>query len=125
MSFVALTSAISYLSALGFDSITRHEQRLVTILSEQLHKETNFRIISHPNSGSMVSFVHEKIHSHDVATILAKRNIAVRAGHHCAQPCLKALGLKHCLRASIGLYNELSDIEQLISALQTAEELLG
>ena len=123
VSLVGLSSAIDYITYIGFSAITEHETRLNQYLEQQLKQKTNFKVISHPKSPSLVSFYSDKIHGHDVASLLAEKNIAIRAGHHCAQPCLNAIGLKHCLRASIGIYNDTTDIDKLINELVEIEKL--
>jgi len=123
VSLVGLSSAIDYLSKIGYPSIYKLETKIHQYLTEQVKEKTSFKIISHPSSLSLVSFYSDKIHCHDVASLLAEKNVAIRAGHHCAQPCLNAIGIKHCLRASIGIYNDVHDIDRLISGLIEIERL--
>jgi len=120
---VGLSAAINYFETIGYPNIIAHETKLHEYLSERLKSDTSFKIISHPESQSLVSFYSGTIHCHDVASILAEENIAIRAGHHCAQPCLNALGINHCLRASVGLYNDFEDIDKLIKGLIKAEKI--
>jgi len=119
---VGLTAAIDYIQKIGYPKIVEHEKKLhdyfVNELLSDQQLSTYFKIISHRDSHSLLSFYSDKIHSHDIASILAEDKIAVRAGHHCAEPCLNALGYKHCVRASVGLYNESKDIERLIEGLR-------
>jgi len=123
VSLVGLSAAIDYLSKIGYPAIRQHETKLHQYLTDQIKDKTNFKIISHSTSRSLVSFYSEKIHCHDVASLLAEKNVAIRAGHHCTQPCLNAIGIKHCLRASIGIYNDVQDIDQLLSGLVEIEKL--
>lgn len=125
VSLVGLTSSINYIQSIGYKKIIKFEKQLINYLTEKINNESNFEIISHPDSKSLVSFYSKQIHCHDVASILAQQNIAVRAGHHCAQPCLNAIGIKHCLRASIGLYNDFDDIDRLIEGLEKAEKVIN
>jgi len=125
VSLVGLSSAIDYLSKIGYSAISQHETKLHQYLTNQIKDKTNFNIISHSTSRSLVSFYSDKIHCHDVASLLAEKNIAIRAGHHCAQPCLNAIGIKHCLRASIGIYNDVQDIDRLIRGLVQIEQLFN
>ena len=125
VALVGLSSAIDYLQQIGYEKIIQHEKKLHHYLTEKINSDSGFKIISHSSSKSLVSFYSDKIHCHDVASILAQENIAVRAGHHCAQPCLNAVGIKHCLRASIGLYNDFGDIDRLVDGLNTAEKIIS
>lgn len=119
---VGLAGAIEYVNSIGLDKIRAHEKQITDYLKSQIVSKTQFKIISHPSSHSLVSFLHPTIHCHDVAAFLASKNVAVRAGHHCAQPCLNAIGVKHCVRASVGLYNDFKDVEQLIDGLLLVED---
>lgn len=121
VALVGLSAAIDYVRTIGFDKIKSYEKRLSKYLYSSIKNKTNFKIVSHQSSSSLVSFTHPVIHCHDVASLLAERGIAVRAGHHCAQPCLLSIGVKHCVRASIGLYNDSNDVDQLVLALQQIE----
>jgi len=125
VSLVGLSHAIEYVQSIGLEKIRHYETSLVKYLATSIQNKTNFRIISHPDSQSLVSFYHEKFHCHDVASLLAEKGIAVRAGHHCAQPCLQAIGIKHCVRASLGLYNDSFDVDRLIVNLQDVERVLS
>ncbi len=113
---VGLSAAIDFINQLEIEKLNSGHLELIRAL-RRAAEEHSFKIISHPNSHNLISFVHNKFHSHDVATILSANDIAVRAGHHCAQPCLNALGYKQCIRASIGVYNSKSDIERFSQAL--------
>ena len=125
VALVGLAKAIEYIQSIGLAKIIEHEQALVQYLSEGIQHKTEFQIISHPSSHSLVSLIHPNIHCHDVASLLSEKGIAVRAGHHCAQPCLNSIGVKHCVRVSLGLYNDSNDIDQLIEALLEIENTLG
>ncbi|MBV1911103.1 MAG: aminotransferase class V-fold PLP-dependent enzyme [Kangiellaceae bacterium] len=125
VALTGLSSAIDYINSIGYGAIQRHEQALVTELVQRINNETSFDIVSSLNSKNLVSFFSPKYHCHDVASLLAEKKVAVRAGHHCAQPCLQAIGVKHCLRASFGLYNDSDDIAQLIEGIKEIEETLA
>ncbi len=120
---VGLKSAIEYLNSIGKSAIRAHEQKITEYLRSQIEQKTQFKIVSHATSNSLVSFVHPTIHCHDVAALLASKHVAVRAGHHCAQPCLNSIGVKHCVRASVGLYNDFDDVDQLIDGLALVENV--
>lgn len=129
VSLVALSSAIDYCQNIGFDKIKNHEEKLYQYLYQQLKTLANCKIVSHQQSNSLICFNlesnidGENIHCHDVSSILADHKIATRAGHHCAQPCLNAIGIKHCLRVSLGLYNDQTDIDQLMLGLKKVNQL--
>ena len=122
VALTGLSSAIDFVQSIGMTEIIKYEKRLTKELYQSIDELDNYTIISHPESSSIVSFYHKNIHCHDVASILAQSGISVRAGHHCAQPCVNALGVKHCLRASVGLYNDSADINALIESLVNADK---
>lgn len=121
VALIGLSAAIDYIQTIGLAAIMEHEQKLTMQLKQSVENYNSFKVVSHPSSHSLVSFYSKDIHSHDIASILAQYNVAVRAGHHCAQPCLNAVGLKHCVRASVGLYNDSNDIERFSRGLAEVE----
>src|SRR6185436_1877934 len=103
---VGLGAALDYVSELGLDAIARHEDALLRHGTEALAAVPGLRMIGTAREkASILSFVLEGVHAHDVGTILDQQGIAVRAGHHCAQPVMERFGLAATARASIGLYN--------------------
>jgi cysteine desulfurase/selenocysteine lyase len=78
-----------------------------------------------PGKGSIVSFVVDGVHPHDVGTILDHHGVAVRAGHHCAQPAMDRFGVPATVRASFGMYNTLEEVETLVAAVRHAREMFG
>jgi cysteine desulfurase/selenocysteine lyase len=118
---VAFGAALDYLDRLGMDNIRRHEMELTAYALERL-AELNYIKIFGPKDvrfrGGAVSFVDRDIHPHDLATFLDSLGIAVRAGHHCAQPLTRLLGVSATTRASFYLYNTKDDIDALINALK-------
>jgi cysteine desulfurase/selenocysteine lyase len=115
---VALATAIDYLSAVGMQSIADHEKALSDLAWEGLEQIGGIQCVKPAdNSNGIVSFCMTDVHPHDVATILDTEGVAVRAGHHCAQPLHKALGVPATVRASFYLYNDRDDVERLVSAL--------
>jgi cysteine desulfurase/selenocysteine lyase len=91
---------------------------LATMFKERLRSMDKIQIIGNPkNFGSIVSFNLENIHPHDVAGFLANENIAVRAGHHCAQPLLESLGVPATVRVSFSIYNTQEDVDKMIDSL--------
>jgi len=123
VALTGLSNAIDFIQSIGIVEIAEYEKALTKELYQAINHLQNYTIISHPKSSSIVSFYHKNIHCHDIASILAQSGISVRAGHHCSQPCLTALGVKHCLRASVGLYNDSDDIEALIKNLVSVEKM--
>ncbi|MFZ1110378.1 MAG: cysteine desulfurase [Rhodomicrobium sp.] len=118
----ALTAALDYMDSIGKDRIRAHENALRLYAEELLRPMNSIRLIGQAaNKGAIVSFAMEGAHSHDVATILDRSGIAVRAGSHCAEPLLARFGLTSTCRASFGLYNTRAEVEALAEALQKAE----
>jgi len=118
---VAFGAALDYLDKLGMDNIRRHEMELTAYALEKLAELDYIKIFGPKDvrfRGGAVSFVDKDIHPHDLATFLDSLGIAVRAGHHCAQPLTKLLGVSATTRASFYLYNTKDDIDALINALK-------
>lgn len=123
---VGLGAAIEYIQKLGWDQIARHERALLLSASERLSAIEGVRLIgTAPRKVPVVSFLIEGQHPSDVGQILDQANVAVRAGHHCTQPLMKSLGVIGTVRASFSVYNNFSDIDQLVLAVQKAKELLS
>lgn len=123
---VGLGAALDYLGALGMERIARHEATLLARATERLAAIPGLRLIgTAPRRAGVVSFVMEGIHPHDIGTVLDRHGVAIRAGHHCAQPALEALGLTATARASFGLYNNDADIEVLVEALQATRRMFA
>ena len=125
---VGLHAAIDYLDSIGMDTIFEHDQELTAIALDRLGDVPGVTVQG-PNDltrrGGVVSMTMEDIHAHDLATILDEQNVAVRAGHHCAKPLMRCLGVAATARASFYVYNEESDIDALVSGLRRAGELFG
>ncbi len=123
---IGLGAALAYVNAIGLDNIARHEDLLLRYATEKLSAIEGLRIIgTAPRKAGIVSFVMANIHPHDIGTILDRHGIAIRAGHHCAQPVMEALGLPATARASFGLYNTTADIDALAAAVIRARELFA
>jgi cysteine desulfurase/selenocysteine lyase len=119
----ALTAALDYIDNVGKDRIRAHEDGLRRYAEERLKPMNAFRIIGEAEKkGPIVSFIMEGAHPHDVATILDRSGIAVRAGTHCAEPLLARYGVTATCRASFGLYNTRAEVDALADALQKAEQ---
>ncbi|MCB0688360.1 MAG: cysteine desulfurase [Saprospiraceae bacterium] len=114
---IGLKAALAYVSSLDLAQIHTYEKQITDHLTQELRR-SGVRIIGAPmERSSVVSFLVDDIHPHDVATILDSQNIAVRAGHHCAQPLMRYLNIPATVRASVGWYNDLEDVEQLIKGI--------
>ena len=123
---VGLAAAIDYVSALGLDNIAAHEQRLLAYANNRLATIDGLEIIGQAdNKAGIISFMLDGIHSHDIGTIIDARGVAVRAGHHCAQPLMDRYGIAATARASFGLYSNTDDIDQLVDALNYVKEIFG
>ena len=121
---IGMAAAIEYINRIGVKEIAEHTSKLTAAAEEIIRKE-GFDILGNPTMrGPILSFSHSAIHPHDIASILDEQNIAVRAGHHCAQPFLKHIGLQATARASFSLYNTLAEIESLGEALRFAKKIL-
>ena len=118
----ALTAALDYIDSIGKDRIRAHEDDLRRYAEERLKPINSVKIIGQAaGKGPIVSFTMEGAHAHDVATILDRSGIAVRAGSHCAEPLLARFGVTATCRASFGLYNTRAEVDALADALQRAE----
>jgi len=123
---VGLGAAIDYVTGLGLDVIEQHERELLEYGTGLLSQLSGLRLIGTAREKTgVLSFVHESAHPHDVGTILDGEGIAVRAGHHCAQPVMDRYGVPATVRASLGLYNDRSDFDRLAEALGRVTELFG
>ena len=123
---IGLGAAVDYIRGIGFASIGAHEKSLLEYATRRLTELNSVRIYGDSeNKGSIVSFVVEGVHPHDVGTVLDNQGIAVRAGHHCAQPALERLGVAATARASFGIYNRHQEVDALVDALHDVMELFG
>ncbi len=123
---IGLAAAIEYLTGLGLDEIARHEYELLSAATRALSEIPGVRLVgTASHKAAVLSFVLDGIHPHDVATVLDHEGVAVRAGHHCAQPLMERLGLPATTRASFALYNTLEEVEVLARAVRRARELFG
>ena len=122
---VGLHAAIDYVGALGLDAIHAHEGALVARTREALSGLNSVRLLGPAASAGIVSFVVEGVHPHDVATILDEGRVAIRAGHHCAQPLMAALGVEATARASFGVYNGPRDVDALVEGIERVTRIFG
>jgi cysteine desulfurase/selenocysteine lyase len=123
---VGLAAAMDWMSALGLGRIAAHEHALMQYAEAALRRVPGLTIIGNAREKAAVhSFVLEGIHPHDVGTILDHEGVAVRTGHHCAQPVMERYGVAATARASFGVYNNVADIDRLVEALGKARELFA
>lgn len=123
---LGMEAAIRFISYLRVDEIAAHEQRLMDYATKQLKTLDNIRFIgTAPEKTSVVSFIFTDIHPYDTGTILDKLGIAVRTGHHCAQPVMDHFGVPGTVRISLAIYNTKSEIDQLITALKQVREMFA
>lgn len=123
---IALAEAVRFLSELGMDAVHKHEQQLTAYLLERLSEVAGLRIYGPRDlneRGGAVAFTLDEVHPHDVAAILDGEGVAVRAGHHCAQPLHRLLDIPASVRASVYVYNTPADIDQLVLGLERAKRL--
>jgi cysteine desulfurase/selenocysteine lyase len=119
-----LSAAIDYVSAIGMEAIAAHEQDLLSYATVRLQEINSLRIIgTADNKAGIISFELDGVHAHDIGTILDREGIAVRVGHHCAQPVMDRFNISGTVRASFGLYNENADIDALVAALGAVLEI--
>jgi len=125
---VGLGAAVEYLSQLGMEHVREHERELTAQMLQELSTLPGVRILGPPEAesrGGLVAFTLEGIHPHDVAELVSREGVCIRAGHHCAQPLMRCLHLGATARASVGVYNEPSDVEALVAALHGAREVFA
>ena len=125
---VGLAAGIKYLQAIGLDAVHEHEKALTAYLLEQLAQIPGVSVVGPLDvslRGGTVSFTLDGIHPHDLGQYLDSAGIAVRTGHHCAWPLTRALGVPATTRASLYLYNDVSDIDALVTAVKEAKEYFG
>jgi cysteine desulfurase / selenocysteine lyase len=121
-----LHAAIDYLAAIGMDAIRAHETELTGYALERLPEVPGIAIFGPTDldkRGGAISFAIEGLHPHDVAELLGRQNVCVRAGHHCAQPLMRHLGVPATARASFHVYNNRQDVDRLVAALHEARKV--
>lgn len=122
---LGLAAAVNYVTAIGIDKIHAHEATLVNQLREELARRGRITLFGPDNSAGIVSFAMAGVHPHDIGTILDESSVAIRAGHHCAQPLMDHLGVPATARASFGLYSNADDVAALIEGLNRVERIFG
>lgn len=119
-----LAKALDYVSALGMDSIAAYEHELTEYATQRLKEIPGMRIFGEaPEKGSVISFLVGNIHHFDMGTLLDRLGIAVRTGHHCAQPLMQRLGIEGTVRASFGLYNTKAEVDALVAGVERVSRM--
>jgi cysteine desulfurase/selenocysteine lyase len=119
-----LAKALDYVTAIGMDNIARHEQELLTYATEGLLSIPEMRIFGQAaEKGGVISFLVGNIHHFDLGTLLDRLGIAVRTGHHCAQPLMQRLGIEGTVRASFGLYNTKEEVDALVKGIDRVRKM--
>ena len=123
---VGLGAALDYVAALGLAEIAAYEHELLAYATEALESVPGLRLVgTAPEKAGVLSFVLDCAHPHDIGTILDQEGVAVRTGHHCAQPVMERFGVPATARASLALYNDRNDVDALVDALHEVRELFA
>jgi len=122
---LGLHAAIDYVESIGLKAIHAHETALVRRTRDALRNLNSVTLFGPEDSAGIVSFAVEGVHPHDVGTILDESHVAIRAGHHCAQPLMEALGVPATARASFGVYNGPADVDALVKGLERVRRIFG
>nr|WP_239555738.1 cysteine desulfurase [Sphingomonas sp. JUb134] len=122
---LGLHAAIDYVAGIGLDAIHAHETALVAAAREGLGRINSVTLFGPEDSAGIVSFAIEGVHPHDIGTILDEERVAIRAGHHCAQPLMDRLGVPATARASFGVYNSQADVDALVRGLERVSRIFG
>jgi cysteine desulfurase / selenocysteine lyase len=122
---IGFAAACDYVSAIGLEAIEAHETALVRLLRDALRPMNDVTLFGPEDGAGIVSFAVEGVHPHDLGTILDEENVAIRAGHHCAQPLMEHLGVPATARASFGLYSDQGDVAALIRGIERARRIFA
>jgi cysteine desulfurase/selenocysteine lyase len=123
---VGLGAAVDYLSSIGMDRIAAWEHELLRYATEQLSAMQGVRILgTAPHKAAVLSFTVDGVHPHDVGTVLNEEGVAVRTGHHCAQPVMQRFGVPATARASFSFYNTLDEVDQLVTGIRRVQKMFG
>jgi cysteine desulfurase/selenocysteine lyase len=123
---IGLAAALDYLDGLGYDAIAAHEAKLLETATAAVLAIPGIRLVgSARHRAGALSFVMDGVHPHDIGTILDMEGVAIRAGHHCAQPVMTRFNISATVRASFGVYNTIDEIERLAEGLHKVKEVFG
>jgi cysteine desulfurase/selenocysteine lyase len=123
---VGLAAALEFITTTGFEAVGLHEAALLAEATDELGTIDGLRLIGEARRKvGVVSFVLDGIHPHDIGTVLDREGVAIRTGHHCAQPLMDRFGIPATARASFAMYNRAEDVDALVAAVRRARALLG
>jgi cysteine desulfurase/selenocysteine lyase len=123
---IGLGVAVDYLSAIGMDAIYKHELELLNYATEQMIRMPGLRIIGTAvNKASVISFEVDGVHPHDIGTVLNQEGVAVRTGHHCAQPVMQRFNVPATSRASFAFYNSMAEVDALVAGIRTVQKVFA
>jgi cysteine desulfurase/selenocysteine lyase len=123
---IGLGAAVDFITGVGFGAIAAHERQLLSYATAALSAVPGLRLIgTAPNKASILSFVLDGVHAHDIGTIVDTEGVAIRTGHHCTQPVMDRFQVPATARASLAMYNTTAEIDQLVSALNKVREVFG
>ena len=123
---IGLASAIEYLTEIGMEDIYKHEKDLLDYATQKIKKIEEVKVIGNSSEkASVLSFVIDSIHPHDIGTIMDKHGVAIRTGHHCTQPIMDFYGIPATARASFGIYNSKQDVDEMINAIEKTIEVFA
>ena len=122
---IGFGAAVDFVAGIGLDAIHAHETALVGKARDALGRMNSVRLFGPEDSAGIVSFAMEGVHPHDLGTILDEEGVAIRAGHHCAQPLMAHLGVPATARASFGIYSDESDIAALVRGIERTKRIFG
>ena len=123
---VGLAAALDYLEALPREEAWRHEEALLAHATAALATVPGLRLVgTAPEKAAVLSFVMDEVHPHDIGTVLDREGIAIRTGHHCAQPLMQRFGIPATARASLGIYNTRAEVEALVTALHKVRRMFA
>jgi len=122
---IGFGAAVDYLSAIGLEAAERHERALTAQLRDELRGMNDVTLFGPEDSAGIVSFALDGVHPHDLGTILDEANVAIRAGHHCAQPLMDHLKVPATARASFGLYSDENDIAALLAGIERTKRIFA
>jgi cysteine desulfurase/selenocysteine lyase len=123
---IGLGAAVDYLAEIGMEAIAAHELELLNYATEQKNRMPDVRIIGTArNKASVISFAVDGVHPHDIGTVLNQEGIAVRTGHHCAQPVMQRFKVPATSRASFAFYNSMAEVDALIAGIRTVQKVFA
>jgi cysteine desulfurase/selenocysteine lyase len=121
---IGLAAAMDYVTGIGLDRISAHERELLAYGTAALSGVPGLRLIgTAADKASVLSFVMDGVHPHDIGTVVDREGVAIRTGHHCAQPLMQRLGIPATARASLAMYNTREEIDVFVAALHKVREL--